>query len=990
MAPVPEPPSPYVGVTGYIAQIKTPDSSTYLLKDSELRGFFSDHEDNTTIHTDSSEKATWNAKADISDIPTTTSQLTNNGSDGTAQYLETDEVAYRTSSIPYGACDSTSTATVFTASVPGITELRDGVCMWLKNGVITSAANFTLNINGLGAKPVYSNMAAATAETTIFNVNYTMLFVYDSTRVSGGCWVCYRGYDSNTNTIGYQLRTNSVSLPMKSAVYRYRILFTSADGEYFVPANNSTSTNATSSRTVCQDKIDPFGRIVYYGSTTAVAANSRPGVDALWDQYAITFGYSFNNTGAALTLTSWKPVYLKCAPQSDGSAIIDSTTPYVQDLPTTEDGKIYIFLGIAYSATTIELMIHHPVYWYKDGIIRLYTNGHEHSNKSVLDGITATNVSNWNTAATNSHTHSNKSLLDTYTQTEANLADAVSKKHSHSNKSVLDGITAAQMSKLDTLPTIVTGGNDEIYSIYQDSNSLSLVPAKRTFIFSGDIVYDTEDPQFHVRNVDKTYAQFLNALQGDKLDSVSFAADVFVDPGLVLIGEMEFVLSGMPSDGLYFSTLYDGSPLGLSRVCYVELFCDSSTDEWSLSVNPVQQQLSEGTDYLNKTHLDAAYVALSSVGANSGVAELDSNGKVPTSQLPSYVDDVVEYASLSNFPATGESGKIYIAIDTNLTYRWGGTEYVNISSSLALGETSSTAYRGDRGKIAYDHSQNGDVHVTTTQKTNWNTAYTNSHTHANKSLLDSYDQTNANISDAVSKKHTHSNKTVLDGIASTDITAWNGKYTKPSTGIPSTDLATAVQTSLGLADTAVQDASYVHTDNNYTTTDKNKLAGIAAGAEVNVQSDWNQTTTTADDYIKNKPTSMTPTAHSHGDITNAGDITTTATIANGDRLVINDESASKITNSSITFGTSTTTFLANNGTWQSASTTDTKNTAGATDTSSKIYLVGAIEQTANPQTYTDDQVYATSGQLDANKVRVAEAVTLQYNATDKCLEFIFA
>ena len=92
-------------------------------------------------------------------------------------------------------------------------------------------------------------------------------------------------------------------------------------------------------------------------------------------------------------------------------------------------------------------------------------------------------------------------------------------------------------------------------------------------------------------------------------------------------------------------------------------------------------------------------------GADSGLAELDTNGKVPASQLPSYVDDVLEFAELSSFPATGEPGKIYTAIDTNMIYRWGGTTYVEISASLALGTTSSTAYYGDKGKIAYDHSQ---------------------------------------------------------------------------------------------------------------------------------------------------------------------------------------------------------------------------------------------------------------------------------------------
>jgi len=84
------------------------------------------------------------------------------------------------------------------------------------------------------------------------------------------------------------------------------------------------------------------------------------------------------------------------------------------------------------------------------------------------------------------------------------------------------------------------------------------------------------------------------------------------------------------------------------------------------------------------------------------------DGKIPAAQLPSFVDDVIEAASFSALPTTGEDGKIYVTLDTNLTYRWSGTQYVEISESLALGETSSTAYRGDLGKVAYDHSQLAD------------------------------------------------------------------------------------------------------------------------------------------------------------------------------------------------------------------------------------------------------------------------------------------
>ena len=91
------------------------------------------------------------------------------------------------------------------------------------------------------------------------------------------------------------------------------------------------------------------------------------------------------------------------------------------------------------------------------------------------------------------------------------------------------------------------------------------------------------------------------------------------------------------------------------------------------------------------------------------------SGKIPEANLPSYVDDVLEYNSKSNFPTSGETGKIYVDISTNLTYRWGGSAYVEISPSLALGETSGTAYRGDYGAIAYAHSQkrSGNPHGVT-------------------------------------------------------------------------------------------------------------------------------------------------------------------------------------------------------------------------------------------------------------------------------------
>lgn len=89
-------------------------------------------------------------------------------------------------------------------------------------------------------------------------------------------------------------------------------------------------------------------------------------------------------------------------------------------------------------------------------------------------------------------------------------------------------------------------------------------------------------------------------------------------------------------------------------------------------------------------------------GKANGLASLDDSGKVPSTQLPSYVDDVLEFTQLDQLPKPGEPGKIYVVTSTNLQYRWSGSDYVEISKSLALGETSSTAYPGDKGKATTD------------------------------------------------------------------------------------------------------------------------------------------------------------------------------------------------------------------------------------------------------------------------------------------------
>lgn len=123
---------------------------------------------------------------------------------------------------------------------------------------------------------------------------------------------------------------------------------------------------------------------------------------------------------------------------------------------------------------------------------------------------------------------------------------------------------------------------------------------------------------------------------------------------------------------------------------------NAAADKAELAVDDANTALESVNDALEK--VTEFQTLINNANRPEGILILDNNGLVPSNQLPSYVDDVLEFASKDNFPITGETGKIYLAIDTNLPYRWSGSTYVEIAGGLALGETSTTAFAGDRGK----------------------------------------------------------------------------------------------------------------------------------------------------------------------------------------------------------------------------------------------------------------------------------------------------
>ena len=390
-------------------------NSTYEIATSDTYSNQPAAENGTTLSlVTTGDKYTWNNKAD-------------GNSTG---------AAVRTAAIPFGKVNSTSTSTAYTATVNGITTLADGVCMFLMNGVVTSASGFTININNLGAKPVYNTMAAATAITTTFNVNYTMLFVYNSQRITNGCWDMYYGYNSDTTTargqVQYYFRPYA-----GQTIYRYKFVMQGADNRVYpiVTTNQQNSTQVTKTPTTVG--LRPW-KIWYYNGTDTISAGSATKAQTLLSSiYATTAVYNFNaSTG------TYKMIYLQGSYDKDTDLFtLDTGSNYYKFVPTNTanitlstyltSGKYYLLLGGTYSSTNyFSLFEYNPFYYFdgtnlipvytkiaKDliptnvssftndaGYLTSYTETDPIFSASAAAGITSSDITNWNGKTSNTGT----------------------------------------------------------------------------------------------------------------------------------------------------------------------------------------------------------------------------------------------------------------------------------------------------------------------------------------------------------------------------------------------------------------------------------------------------------------------------------------------------------------------------------------------------------------------------------------------------------
>ena len=284
----------------------------------------------------------------------------------------------------------------YVSGADGVTAPYDGMRIMLKiprAGV--STAGVVLSLNGNNAAdyhPVAYNVS--TTFTSHYAVGSYKVFTYDASARMGcyltsntagfvtGVWKAEADYDS-TNV--YQLRQNSGTWANKTGYSsnRYTLLCEVDGGLSGFAQTIATGTT----KAVVIPKYIPNGKIFYYSTSGAISNGSDFGATGLYEQIALDLRYTFN-IGTSV-ISAGKPVYMRCAVNSDGTLSPDyqgsPSHPIAVALPSAADGKAYVFLGRAYSTSSMELYPEHPIYEFKNGAIRLWQQDSAGGGVEIID-----------------------------------------------------------------------------------------------------------------------------------------------------------------------------------------------------------------------------------------------------------------------------------------------------------------------------------------------------------------------------------------------------------------------------------------------------------------------------------------------------------------------------------------------------------------------------------------------------------------------------
>ena len=272
----------------------------------------------------------------------------------------------------YGTCSTAAatTAKVVTCADFTSADLVKGALIYVTfdNSNTGAVGSLTMSVNGTAAKSIkhlknggLSNLAGAGH----LCANQTYLFTYDGTY-----WVTELEYNTDNNdTSQMYIRHNGGTYVPSTALYKYQILF-SKNETTLIPANAVSGSTGTT-KTLTTDAFNPFLPIYYYSTTTTVNSGSAISASYLWCAHGkADLRYAFN---LVTTLTPNKDVYIVAQMVSPSTCkLATEVNPITQTLPTTEDGYIYIKLGLARTTIEISLTYDHPIFQYNNGALCPY------------------------------------------------------------------------------------------------------------------------------------------------------------------------------------------------------------------------------------------------------------------------------------------------------------------------------------------------------------------------------------------------------------------------------------------------------------------------------------------------------------------------------------------------------------------------------------------------------------------------------------------
>lgn len=344
----------------------------------------------------------------------------------------------------------------FTADIPEVTSLYDGLTILMYAAQAFTSYNY-MNLNGFGDKLIY--LYGSSRLTTHYPRYSVIPLVYHST-ANGGCWYTDMYYDS---TDDYRIRWQN-NITFGAYTHGYQILLEGADGKFY-PVTEGGSTGNTNTVSTAELKLG--GTILYYGNSADRAAGYEGGG---YDLYSGIYNGEmeyWNNVDAGWAVP-YRSFYFVGTVNDQGNFVLDNSTYtsfLTQDLPTSEDGKVYVQVGIMnnnYDA--YRLNVDHPIYEFKDGKLRNYIATHTHpiseinGLQSALDGKQPAG-----SYAAASHTHTFASLTSKPTTLSGyGITDAASSSHTHtfasitskpttlSGYGITDAATSAQGTKADT------------------------------------------------------------------------------------------------------------------------------------------------------------------------------------------------------------------------------------------------------------------------------------------------------------------------------------------------------------------------------------------------------------------------------------------------------------------------------------------------------------------------------------------------------------